>query len=328
MRQKIYIRADGGGTIGMGHLIRCGALADMLSESYDLLFVLKEAPESFYKSLSAKAYEIKSIQSEQGWISTLQENDLVVLDGYHFGIEIQQAIKSKHAKLIMIDDLAEKPLLADVIINHAPGLRQDDYAAISEKGTVLALGSEYALLRQEFLQAAQSAPKPISIKNLFICFGGADMHDFTGKALSAALKLDCFDKINVVIGPSYAYEKSLNEFCESCNRQVRVFKDISSIKMLEVMQQSGLAIVPASSVLFEALAAGLICLSGAYVDNQQRILQGFLQSGAVFEIKDLNNIEIELTSWHQNFNPVLTIVNPIDGKSNFRILELFNRLTS
>ena len=45
MKPKVYIRADGSHDIGLGHLIRCIALAHMLKNDFDITFVCKEIPE-------------------------------------------------------------------------------------------------------------------------------------------------------------------------------------------------------------------------------------------------------------------------------------------
>ena len=40
MKQRIYFRADAGREIGYGHFIRTLALADMLKDDFDCVFVL------------------------------------------------------------------------------------------------------------------------------------------------------------------------------------------------------------------------------------------------------------------------------------------------
>ena len=76
------------------------------------------------------------------------------------------------AHFFCIDDIHAYPFYAKAIINHSGGLKPTDYQALP--GTLFYLGLRYALLRDDFLQAARNRNHKRDPGNCLICFGGAD----------------------------------------------------------------------------------------------------------------------------------------------------------
>ena len=88
----------------------------------------------------------------------------------YYATEYQQQIKDKGCKLVCIDDIHDKHYVADVVINHAPGLDKNNFSV--EPYTKLCLGLDYVLLRKPFLEKPIAANKEIKYNKVFICFGG------------------------------------------------------------------------------------------------------------------------------------------------------------
>ena len=49
MRRKIIFRADGNSEIGLGHIMRCLALAEMLEGDFDMSFAIQNPDEKIEK---------------------------------------------------------------------------------------------------------------------------------------------------------------------------------------------------------------------------------------------------------------------------------------
>jgi len=92
---------------------------------------------------------LHQINQEDDFLISLKNNELVILDGYHFNEKYQRNIKSTGAKLIYIDVLVTGHQVADLIINLAPGVKNEDY--FGEPHTQYLLGPNFALVRQVFL---------------------------------------------------------------------------------------------------------------------------------------------------------------------------------
>ena len=318
MRQ-LYIRTDASGIIGLGHLIRCTSLAYMLQEHFEITFFCKEIPEKSKQELSN--FQLWVIETETQFLNQLNKDVIVVLDGYHFDTTYQQKVKGTGSKLICIDDLHEQAFVADLIINHAPGVKQSHY--IASPDTTFALGLDYVLLRPVFLKQAMEKRLIQKISSLFICFGGADTKDLTNFTLKTALPFGMFDTIYVVTGSAYRYLVSLETLISSDSRVLH-YHAITEGEVLQLMVKSDLAIVPSSGILFEALAAGCVTISGWYVENQRNIYKGFKEMNAIItaeDFKDLSNV-IELVESKVSNNDKYLI----DGLSGTRLLNAINKM--
>jgi UDP-2,4-diacetamido-2,4,6-trideoxy-beta-L-altropyranose hydrolase len=322
MKVQVFIRADGSTTIGLGHLVRCSALAFMLKDDFTVTFFCREIPDIMVTELEEKDFRCIRIADANEFFSNITSGSIVVLDGYHFDTDYQKRIKAIGAKLVCIDDLHDKEFVADLIINHAPHITPQNYK--TQPYSQFALGLEYALLRPAFLEQAQKQRIIEKIETLLICFGGSDLKNLTQSSLEVALELKEFKKIIVVTGAAYQISEVFDQLTKSDPR-INHWHVINEEQMLAVMTEVELAIVPASGILFEALAAGCIVLSGFYTDNQKLVYENFKKSGSIidcgnFDISKIRNSLKEALTVKRNQD------NPIDGKSSSRINKIFNQL--
>jgi len=174
VRRKVIFRADGSDRIGLGHLIRSQALAEMLADDFDCVFALAEAPAVIAEELASRfevywlpqagkaspaAAAAATPQQQAAALAALASpHDIIVLDGYPFDTAYQQVLRERGCKLVSIDDIHAYPFVVDAIINTAGGVRPMHYQALP--GTRFCLGLRYALLRRPFrlAQAAASLP--------------------------------------------------------------------------------------------------------------------------------------------------------------------------
>lgn len=303
--------------------MRCIALAQMLNQEFEIIFVCREIPESTLNDLNMAGIKLILVENEDDFFSIISTQDYVVLDDYSFGIKYQENVKSRCGKLIFIDDLHKMEFVADLIINHAPGVSQIDYRA--KEGTQYALGLDYVLLRPAFIEQARKKREISAIVSVIVCFGGGDYKNLTLSTLKALLSFEQFREIVVITGPAYDQVESLKSLVSKDSR-IKHYHSINEEAMLALMLGSELVIVPSSGILFEALAAGCIIISGTYAENQRIIFERFLKSGAFENAGNFSDNDIIKAVKSVLSNPV----NPkrlIDGKSSKRILRKFIELT-
>lgn len=318
--KKVYIRVDGDAQIGLGHLVRCQALAHMLKSDFDVHFYCKLIPEKIKESIVADGFAFESIRSDADFFDLLTGSEIVVLDNYFFDTLYQKRIKDKGCKLVCIDDIHDKEFYADLIINHAPGVKASDYKV--QLYTQFALGLEYALLRPEFLAAAKQELTTKTVESILICFGGSDAQNLTLACLNQIRAYSKFKAIYVVTGASYGSIEALNKVVLIDDR-IHLHHNISAGKFVNLMMHVDIAIVPASGVLYETLAAGCKVISGMYVDNQEKVLKGFSDLGCIVNAGNFREDEIEKALKTPFEGPKYKVV---DGKSKERILNLFLNL--
>lgn len=339
MKRKIYFRADGHTKMGLGHVIRSLALADMLKEEFECHFIIRNPLPTLRKQILEVCKSIITLPDSEDDIEEVKQitetyltgDEIVVLDGYHFITEYQQVIKSKGCKVVCIDDIYASHFVADIVINHAPGLRSAIYSG--EVYTRYCLGLDYSLLRKPFLDAALKSRKISQIKKVFICFGGADFNNVTIKVLKAiAENKSSIEEAHVVLGGANDFKNEVKAFVSSITTlDVKTHENLSAQEMVSLMEYCHLAIVPASSILYEITSVKMPVISGYYVDNQINVHKGFKDLGLIYsignfnEFEDYNQLIEEIVQKDTNFVLALQSKHQT-GKSKEHFLEIFQQL--
>jgi UDP-2,4-diacetamido-2,4,6-trideoxy-beta-L-altropyranose hydrolase len=322
MKPEIFIRTDSNPHIGLGHLVRCIALTQMLRNDFTVIFFCRQLPANVIDILQANQIQPFAIGDEGEFIEKLNADTLVVLDGYHFDSNYQRMIKAQGSMLVCIDDMHDRQFFADLIINPVPGVTPQNYLAAIH--TQFALGPDYALLRHAFLEQARTVRTIKEITSVIICFGGSDPNNLTERALKVVMQYPVFKKIVVVLGPMFNDRNGLNSLAENDVR-VTVYNNVASDSMLELFLTVELAIVPSSGILLEAIAAGNCIISGMYVDNQRFVYESFRTHESFRDAGSFSTEEMVLALDSAIRDPVNN-KKIIDGYSGERILKKFQQL--
>ena len=315
---RVIFRADGGENHGLGHLVRCFAVAEMIQGNFLVEFACIDIPDETFLSFEKKKIKVHRIVSDYELLKLVDANTIVVLDGYNFSLGYQQEIKSLGGKLVCIDDLVNTETIADVVINHAPGISTRQYHGTA--GTIFALGIDYAMLRKEFLDAAQKPGNRSNLKNVLINFGGSDPRNLSYTVLQHCIPNKNFEKISLVTGNSYKCRLSLKDLMAG-DARIHLYQSLEQKQMFYMMMESDLAIVPSSGILFEAIACSCLVASGCYVQNQKAIYKGFSEMNAFIDLKDFKDLNMLKSIDFKTLSG--TRKGIIDGKSGQRINQLF-----
>ena len=283
MSKKIILRADGNRQTGLGHLYRLIGLAECLKGAFSFCFLTRASsavntiPQHYETIIIPESI---SVNCEPSWLKKIFSamDSIVITDGYQFDFSYQQSIKANGFQLVYIDDFASRAILADIIINHSPNVKKEDFEGSTYDK--LALGTKYSLLRPTFLAQAGRKRTFTQIDVAFVCFGGSDFLDLTFKAVSGLLKIPAFKHIHVVLGNAYIHKKIYQTKKEHPSR-ISVHQNLSEQSLVDIMLCSNFAVAPASTILFELCCVGIPIFSGFYIDNQNLIYDGFLSSKAI-----------------------------------------------
>lgn len=328
-RNKIYFRADAGVDIGFGHFIRTLALADLLKNDYECTFFTQD-PTKYQKEELDKVCKYIVLPSDDTkfdvFVSFLQGDEIVVLDNYFFSTDYQHLIKLKGCKLVCIDDLHDKHFVADAVINHSLGINISDYSI--EPYTKLYLGLGYALLRKPFLDVLRKNEihdiKNFDSLTILLSFGGTDKQNLTSYYLEMLKELNNVAKIYVVIGDAYS-----GEMLEDLKVEYR--RNISAEEMALLFQLVDIAILPASTVMKEALACKTFVIGGYFVGNQINSYRMFSSINAIVGIGDftdqqaLKKLKSLLTS--KSLADYVLVRDVIPVMTSVNLKKIFNELS-
>lgn len=298
IKRRALFRVDGNAHIGMGHLVRSLALADVLKSEYQCCIIIQDTNIEIIDYVKSELEDVFIIPSTQDYQSEselisrkyISYNDIVILDGYFFNSEYQLKIKSTGCKLICVDDVIKDYFYSDVIINHAPGININKYK--KENYTKVYSGLGYALLREPFYQIQRRKKVPRLLTKGIISFGGSDYPNNTLNYANIFLttEFNQIEKINLILGASYVHEDLLRTSLKNTNK-FEIFKNINAFKLISLIKNSDFALVSASSISIECAKIGIPLYLICTADNQNHFYDFMLRNkcaGNINEITDYN----------------------------------------
>lgn len=326
-KTSVYFRADGDSEIGLGHVIRSLAIADMINDEFDCHFIIR-SPESHLRkqilNICESIIPIHTLDYEEEAIllndEYLSANDIIVLDGYSFDTYYQKQLKSVGIKIICIDDIHSYHFYSDVIINHAGGISKKLYSA--ETYTKFYFGLKYAMLRKEFTTSKNSyVVNTLSTNQVFICLGGADPNNDTLKVINKCIEFIPQKNFTIILGGSYKHKDELDKYITTVDSKITVKQNLTAKEMAECMRESEVAITSPSTISYEYLSIGGQLYLHQTADNQQDIYNYFVSEGLAFPFSkfpfvDNKLIEKALTKQAEIF----------DGQVENRIKNIFKSL--
>ncbi len=249
----------------------------------------------------------------------VREDDIVVVDGYHFGAEYQQGLKNTGCKQVWIDDLLRDYPFADAVINHAVGIEAAQYNTNAR----LALGLEYAILRKPFFSPLK--PKDYTNKVAYISLGGSDYFGFTLKICKGLLATNSFNQVHILCSAQFeeGLLSDLRQLAETY--PITLHFNLSAEQIVEVMDVCTHAFVSASTVLIESYSRGLKCFAGYYTQNQHLIYNGFIKNQLASAIGDFNTVtEQDIKNLVATDTEIKVLDKPLNSQQNF--IKLFRSI--
>ncbi len=339
--RKVIFRADGGASLGMGHVVRSLALADMLKDDFSIAFAIQQTDKSVINKISESTNEIIVLphtnnfsEDASDFYSHINPLDIIVLDGYNFKTDYQKTVKASNAKLVAIDDLHAWHHVADAIINHADDIQKSDYSA--EPYTKFFLGLNYILLRKEFLTTSLITKKVNTISKVFISMGAGDINNLSLKFTHALLNVKGITEIHLMLGLINPNLQTIQDLIKK-NTQVKIIAhfNINAKELKKLLQSCDVAICPASTIALECCAAGIGLISGYTAENQLGILKTLIKYNSAVDFKNLNQLSIEdirinfekLFQDTEMLNELIKNQSKmIDARSPERLLNVFQEL--
>ena len=299
---NLLFRADGNAQIGLGHVMRCLGLADMLNGLFSMRFALIEPTPAVRALIEGAGLSVVSLPEsaqQAAFLDQIQPDEIVILDGYSFDELFQRSVRSRAKKLAFIDDLLTGRQVADVVINHAGGVTESDYDA--ESYTQFCLGPQYALLRPEFLRPRRSesqawpgrisamvrhsgavdAPSvdasedftlPPSDGPIFVSLGGADLKNTSLTVLEAIRQADATLPVHLVLGPFHPNRAAIEAFQTHLPNLI-LLQNLNAAQMVNELEQCWLAITACSTIAYEVCAVNRPFIAIVTADNQDRLAQ-------------------------------------------------------
>lgn len=272
----VLIRADASSAIGVGHVMRCLAVAEALAErGADILFACAELPAPLRVRLLEDGFAVTDLPGPAGGAQDLAATATLahsaaaaILDGYRFGEDYRAGVRqAARGPVLSFDDAADLDALhADLIVNAAPDADKLDYPA-KAPGAVLLLGPAYAPIRRDIRLAAALAPLEWAARDrILVTFGGSDPLGLTGPVMACLTGLLPGVGIDVAVGGGNPRVEALKALAALLGPQIALH--IDARHMGDLMRRAGLAVAAAGGTAGELAALRTPALLVVIADNQ------------------------------------------------------------
>ncbi len=282
-------RADASPQIGGGHVMRCLALAGELArngwqigfavggETKKALPVLDEAGHQIVELSENDRSNEPAVMAEH-WSGGCE---LLVVDHYGKDADFEHSTRPWAHRILVIDDLADRPHDCDILLDQTLGRVPDDYRSLVPAGCRLLLGPAFALLRPKFARLrhrATSIRANDGTRRILVSLGAADPDGVTATVLDGIAESGLDAEVDVVLGAGAPHLELVREKAKQSTGTIRVHTDIRD--MAGLMANADLVVGAAGSSSWERCCLGLPTVMVVLADNQRATAEALGAAGA------------------------------------------------
>lgn len=316
----MVFRVDASIDMGSGHVMRSLTLADELRKhGAAITFITRAHPGNMADAIKKKGYELcllpapsfdykqrKDDVSHASWLGVTWEQDIeetrfamgdskpewLIVDHYGLDARWHRELRKQVGQILAIDDLADRPLDCDMLLDQTYGRQEDDYLQWVPSNCQMLLGSRYALLRPEFsvLRSAAIEKRKVfnGINRILVSMGGTDPENVTATVLKGLSGIDWQQNpvIDVVMGGNAPHLDEVIELPKKSTLKIMVSTDVAD--MAERMLAADLAIGAGGTTSWERCCLGLPTLMISLAENQTLIAYKVEKAGASIYIGSMD----------------------------------------
>lgn len=340
MTSRVGFRCDAGPSIGVGHVMRCLALAEELAsrEIEPIFFADVKSVPWAREQLAARGFAVNEPPSraeEHVDQFTRCAVDAVVFDSYHLSADVYRAGREVGLTTMAIVDGPLQSAEADLFLDQNIGSEHDDVRL--PEGSVRLAGLSYALLRDEVLAHRPSEPPTVNAVDaprVLVVFGGTDAVG-AGPVVLGVLAATRRPFHADVVTPSDELRAKAAAVELSDGQTVTTTGPTN--RLAELVRAADLVVSAAGSSTWELLSLGACAALVCVADNQLTGYQRLVDAGLVVGLGSLR----DLTDPEQSQTEVLSTLltdhdrrqllaraawRSIDGRGRIRVADELLRI--
>ena len=295
-------RADASPEGGGGHIMRCMALVEALSDlGWLCRFAVRPPTLETMSALRTSGYEVMDLMNDEDseppelaarWPDGV---DWLVVDHYGRDARFESACRPWAKRIMVIDDLADRPHDCDLLLDQTLGRTAAAYAGHVPDGCRLLLGPGYALLRPEFARARPAAlarrQENGPVRRILVSMGATDPHNVTVVALEGIRRAGLKVEVDVVAGAASPHIAALRALAEDIPFPVTIHESVDA--MADLMARADIAIGAAGSTSWERCCLGLATLLVVTSENQRDIARSLTELGATGMLGSIDTLDAD-----------------------------------
>jgi UDP-2,4-diacetamido-2,4,6-trideoxy-beta-L-altropyranose hydrolase len=293
---QVLIRADASAAVGSGHVMRCLALAEAFADAGRRVgFACRALDGDLRDEIAARGLPVFTLPLDDArpWSAGADAGatlalvaalgtppDWVIVDHYGLGADWHRAVAACGASIAAIDDLADRPLACDALIDqNAVTNLHARYPALTPAGCARLLGPQFTLLRRDIRDAArrrQVMPRSALAAGPVIVFmGGADRDGLTQALVEQLDALPLPGPLHVLAGAMNPHQAALQALCRHRGHAFGV----AQRELAPLLAPTRAAIVACGMFAVELQALGVPCVLLPLSDIQRQVAHVFEASG-------------------------------------------------
>ncbi|PWV63306.1 cytidylyltransferase domain-containing protein [Plasticicumulans acidivorans] len=253
---RVLIRCDGGGALGLGHVVRCLAIADELREreGCGVRFALGGTAVAA-EQVRAAGFPLDLISGEEAaWLDGLiarQRPDALLLDVRSALTPAALARWRAHCRIVLLDDASARRQAADLLFYPLPPSFDG-----RELSGACCSGWSWLPLRRQF--AGQPPAATHTSPRLLVTMGGSDPAGLSLLAVEALERLPADCQPLLVLGRDFQHAEALAAQLAGSRRAWQVERDVAD--MATLMRSADLALIAYGGTAHELAALGVPAL--------------------------------------------------------------------
>ena len=293
-------RADATAALGAGHAMRCLSLAGTLAAAgwTSVLASGRGTNDALPRHLPpgvAVAELDGGAAAEPGRLATLWPDgcDLFVLDHYAREAEYEKACRPWARRILVMDDLANRPHDCDVLLDPAVCRTEADYAGLVPEHSLLLLGPAYLPLRDGFaacrrgaLARRASAEQP---RRLLLSFGATDPGNASGAVLDILTRAQQLLTVDILLGDGAPHLEAVRRKAEAAPYPARLHVGIEDVA--DLLAAADIAIGAGGGGAWERCCLGLPSIVSLTAGNQRAAAESLHAAGAAIVLGDADTIQ-------------------------------------
>jgi UDP-2,4-diacetamido-2,4,6-trideoxy-beta-L-altropyranose hydrolase len=294
--------------------MRCLTLAKELKrKGAEVRFAVNAEAYRFVPSLKHVGYTVATVSTLADTSAWPDRMDAIVCDSYEFNANVERTLRSHASRIVVVDDLADRPHDCDVLIDSSLGRSVAEYCNLVPADTLILAGSRYAPLRSEFRAARDAAlarrSTGAAVTRILVSMGLTDVDGITAKVVTGLLATRVQAQVDVVISPFAESRAALKSLADN-DRRVHMHIDPPAPDMANLMTNADVAIGACGTTTWERCCLGLPSVLVVLADNQRPISVALERAGAAKVVSYLA---------HANPDMIATLVVELSNNTRARI---------
>lgn len=304
---RVVFRADASSRIGTGHVMRCLVLADALrARGAEVSFICRAHPGHLFATLQTRALpflalsaptatDVDAGEDYAAWLGVSEADDAaetlaaigerspdwVVVDHYGLGQEWETRVGSRAGRVLVIDDLANRPHACDLLLDQnfsEDGERR--YAGLVPARCRQLVGPRFALLAPQYAaRRATQVARREPVNRVLVYFGGVDPANMTGCALATLASPEFASlAVDLVIGANHAHRVALE-----AQAAARPGTRVHGLRpdLADLMADADIAIGAGGTTTWERMCLGLPSIVVSVAENQRPTCEALAEAALI-----------------------------------------------